>query len=85
MKKSILLLVTLCAFAIPFYSSAQTSDCSTSTEQATKSLDMARKFLKIAAGLADDFAAYKGDFLQKDGSGNSYYQVKDFEIGFVCK
>ena len=81
MKRSLLLLVTFCALAVPFFSNAQTSDGSTSAEMATKSLDMARNILKIAMGLTDDFAAYKGDFLQKDDSGNSYYAVKDFEIG----
>jgi len=73
--------MVLCVLIFPFFSKAQTADASTLADQTNKSLDIARNILKVAAGLSDDFAAYKGDFIQKDNSGNSYYAVKGFEIG----
>ncbi len=78
MKKAHLLIAALCLLILPFCSTAQTSDA---TAQAEKSLNIARNILKAAFGLTNDFSNFKGDFLQKDESGNSYYSVKDLEIG----
>jgi len=79
MKKAHILIAALCLLIIPLCSTAQGSDVS--AEQTEFSLNIARNILKAAGGLTDDFASFKGDFLQKDGSGNSYYSVKDIEIG----
>jgi hypothetical protein len=79
MKKAHILIGALCLLILPLYSTAQGSDVSAA--QTEFSLNIAKNILKAAGGLANDFANFKGDFLQKDGSGNSYYSVKDIEIG----
>jgi len=79
MKRSHILIAALCLLMLPFISNAQAS--SSPAEDTQLSLDIARNILKAARGLANDFADFKGDFLQKDDSGNSYYTVKDIEIG----
>ncbi len=74
-----MLIAALCLLLLPFCCSAQTSD--SPADQAEFSLNIARNMLKAAGGLANDFVNFKGDFLQKDNSGNSYYAAKDIEIG----
>ena len=77
MKKIHLFIAAVCLLFIPLCSSAQTA-----TAEATElSLNMARNMLKAAGGLTNDFANFKGDFLQKDNSGNSYYTVNGIEMG----
>src|SRR5258708_24089064 len=78
MKKSHILITALWLLILPLCSNAQTS---TVADQTEFSLNIARTILKAAGGLTNDFADYKGDFLQKDGSGNSYYMVKGLDIG----
>jgi len=73
MKKSVILIVTIVAMAFPSLTRAQTD--------AEKSLDWARNMVKVTTGLANDFATFKGDFLQKDDSENSYYTAKDIDVG----
>ncbi len=76
MKRSLFLIAAVLVLAFPIGSYAQSS-----ADDATKSLDMARNMIKVALGITDDFVKYKGDFLQKDDKGNSYYAVKDLDIG----
>jgi len=79
MKKAHLFIAALCLLLLPLCSIAQTADVA--AQQTEFSLNIARNILKAATGLSNDFADFKGDFLQKDDSGNSYYTVKDLEIG----
>jgi hypothetical protein len=78
MKKTFILIVA-CALLVPLISNAQAPQITASDTEF--SLNIARNILKAATGLANDFADFKGDFLQKDGSNNSYYMVKDIDIG----
>jgi hypothetical protein len=79
MKTSHIFIAALCMLIIPFCSSAQTSE--SAKDDTEFSLNIARNILKAASGLSNDFANFKGDFLQKDDSGNSYYVAKDIDIG----
>ena len=83
MKRSIILIATLCALIFPMaYSNAQTSDASTITPADVElSLNIARNILKAASGIANDFADFKGDFVRKSDSGNSWYMAKGLEMG----
>jgi hypothetical protein len=79
MKRSLLLIALFGAFILPAkFSAAQT----VTAEDTEFSLNIARNILKAASGLTNDFANFKGDFLQKDeSSGNSYYSAKGLEMG----
>lgn len=79
MKKTFILAAALVIMMLPLFSHAQVS--STSTADAEKSLGWARNMIKAVTGLGDDFARFKGDFVQKDGSDNSYYGAKDLDVG----
>lgn len=79
MKKTIILTTLLFTLFAPVLSKAQSAPAS--QEDVTKSLEIARNIIKASTGLADDFVNYKGEFLQKDGSDNAYYTVKDIDVG----
>jgi hypothetical protein len=76
--KKILVAITFIAVLMPHLSFGQASS---GTADAEKSLGMAREMLKSFSGITDDFKSFKGDFLMKDNSGNSYYEAKGLNIG----
>jgi hypothetical protein len=83
MKSTIILLALASVLIIPSVSKAQgtvVASTTTANPDVTLSLDIARNMLKAAKGITNNFADFKGDFLQKDGSGNSYYMVKDLNM-----
>ncbi len=77
MKRTFGLIAILIIMLLPLFSQAQTS----SSEDASKSLDIARSMLKAVTGLADDFKSFKGDSLFKDKNGNNYYRVINIDLG----
>lgn len=84
MKPKIILLVLASALTFSTLSQAQSptpvAAKTTDNPDVTLSLEMARNMLKAGKGLTNNFADIKGDFLQKDDSGNSYYSVKEFNL-----
>ncbi len=82
MKRTFILIITLTAMLFPVFSNAQSVPVKTNTDaDAAKGLDIANTMMKATLGLGDDFVKYKGDFLQKDASENSYYTVKELDMG----
>jgi FlaG/FlaF family flagellin (archaellin) len=84
MKSTIILLALAGVLVFPALSRAQgpvpVAAKTIENADVTLSLEMARNMLKAGKGLTNSFADMKGDFLQKDDSGNSYYTVKDFNL-----
>lgn len=81
MKKTLAVAAAIIAILLPVLSLAQTAGTQDATQDATKSLEIARNMMLAAAGIGDDFKSFKGDFVMKDGSDNSYYQAKGIELG----
>ncbi len=77
MKKIIISLSTLFVLLFPALSYAQP----VSNAEVTRSLDMAKNMIKATTGLSDDFKNFKGDFVTKDKSDNSYFAAKDIDLG----
>ncbi|MEP6614085.1 MAG: hypothetical protein ABJA76_19415 [Mucilaginibacter sp.] len=81
MKSFIILFMLAGALAFPTLTNAQAAPADNDkNSDLNVSLDMARNMIKVLGGLTNSFADFKGDFLQKDGSENSYYSVKNLEM-----
>lgn len=81
MKSLIILFALAGTLACPSFIKAQAAPADNDkNSDLNVSLDMARNMIKVLRGLTNSFADFKGDFLQKDGSENSYYSVKDLDL-----
>lgn len=82
MKSLIILFALAGALALPSSTIAQgvPADNNDKNSDLNVSLDIARNMIKSLRGLTNSFADFKGDFLQKDGSENSYYGVKNLDL-----